>query len=377
MRGKLIPKSKLSWCAIVILIITLILSSQPVSAGGEDALLGDVELTPVPASQGEGGPITLEANIPFYSGCCYPLYAYDVSAALNLPSNVEIVSGPSPVKYSKVEATAGGEPTWVKITWVVKSMVAGEYTIGVTVSTQNCGSSEGSSLITVTEGCVISIPEVYPDKPSTERDLYINVEALSPIEGVYIEEATLYYVTKGSELGNVKAKSEILNYGKSKTQEGIPIPMEPMPDKENFFSAKVPKQDSFSYLHYWIVATDNHGNKTTSPVYVLKIEDMAYSNFVLGLAIWTPIILLLLSIVIIVLLVRHSNKVDSQAKGLLVLGTSRLSQKGLKTKFNVKQWNKRLYVAFGILITIGIALMIWALTSNQLNELLYVIGGGM
>lgn len=377
MRGKLVPKSKLYWCAVALLILTLILSSQPVSAGGEDALLGDVELTPIPASQGEGGPITIEANIPFYSGCCYPLYAYDVSAALTLPSNVEIVSGPTPAKYSKVEATAGGEPTWVKIKWVVKSMEAGEYTMGVTVNTQNCGSSEGSAIITVTEGCVISIPEVYPEKPSTERELYINVEAMSPMEGVYIEEATLYYVTKGSELTNIKAKNEILNLGNSKTQEGVLIPMEPIPDKDNFFSAKVPKQDSFTYLHYWIVATDNHGNKTTSPVYILKVEDMAYSNFVLGLAIWTPIILLLLSIAIIVLLVRHSNKVDSRAKGLLVLGTSRLSQKGIKTKFNLKRWNKKLYVAFGIFVTIGCVVFIWALTTDQLGELLYVIGGGM
>jgi hypothetical protein len=370
-------KSKLSMCVIALLITTLVLSSQPVSAGGEDALLGDVELTPVPASQGEGGPITIEANIPFYSGCCYPLYAYDVTATLNLPSNVEIISGPSPAKHSKIEATAGGEPTWVKITWVVKSMVAGEYTIGVTVNTQNCGSSEDSAIITVTEGCVISIPEVYPEKPSTDRDLYINVEAMSPIEGIYIEKATLYYASKGSELTNVKAKNEILNLGKSKTQEGIPILMEPITDKENFFSVKVPKQDSFSYLHYWIVATDNHGNKTTSPVYILKIEDMAYSNFILGLAIWSPIILLLFSITIIVLLVRHSNKVDSEAKGLLVLGTSRLSQKGLKTKFNLKRWNKRLYLAFGIFVTIGCLVFIWALTSDQLGELLYVIGGGM
>jgi hypothetical protein len=373
MRGN----SKLSWCAIALLILTLILSSQPVSAGGEDALLGDVELIPVPASQGEGGPITIEANIPFYSGCCYPLYAYDVSAVLNLPSNVEIISGPTPAKYSKVEATAGGEPTWVKITWIVKSMVAGEYTIGVAVNTQNCGSSEGSAVISVTEGCVISIPEVYPEKPSTERDLYINVEAMSPIEGVYIEEATFYYVTKGSELSNIKAKNEILNLGKSKTQEGNPISMEPIPDKENFFSVKVPKQDSFSYLHYWIVATDNHGNKTTSPVYILKIEDMAYSNFILGLAIWTPMILLLITIIIIVLLMRHTKKVDSNAKGLLVLGTSRLSQKGIKTKFNVRRWNRRLYIGFGIFVTIGCAVFIWALTSDQLSEMLYIIGGGL
>lgn len=373
MRGN----SKLSVCVIALVITTLVLSSQPVSAGGEDALLGDVELTPVPASQGEGGPIMVEANIPFYSGCCYPLYAYDVTATLNVPSNVQIVSGPEPAKYSKIEATAGGEPSWVKITWIVKSMVAGEYTIGVSVNTQNCGSSEGFAILTVTEGCVISIPEVYPEQPSTGRDLYINVEAMSPIHGVYIEEATLYYVTKGSELTNVKAKYENLDLGKSKTQEGVPILMEPIPDKENFFSVKVPKQNSFSYLHYWIVATDNHGNKTTSPVYILKVEDMAYSNFILGLAIWSPIILLLFTIIIIVLLVRHSNKVDSSAKGLLILGTSRLSQKGLKTKFNIKRWNKRLYVAFGIFVTLGSIVLIWALTSDQLNELLYVIGGGL
>jgi hypothetical protein len=372
-----IKKSKLTWCIIALFLTTLIFSSQPAAAGGEDALLGDVELKPVPASQGEGGPITLEANIPFYSGCCYPLYAYDVSATLDLPSNMEIISGPEPAKYSKIEATAGGEPTYVKIKWVVKSMVAGEYEIDVSVSTSNCGSSEGSAKVTVTEGCVISIPEVYPDKPSTERDLYINIEAMSPIEGVYIKSATLYYITKDSEITGSEAKNDKMYYGNSKGQEGKSIDMVPIEDRENYFKVMVPKQNSFSYLHYWVVATDNHDNATTSPVYILKIEDMAYSNMILGLAIWSPMIIMIFTIIIIVFLVQHSKKVDSQAKGLLVLGTSRVSKKGLKTKFNVKRWNNKLYIAFGIFISLGAILMIWALTSDQLNELLYVIGGGL
>jgi hypothetical protein len=373
----MISKTKLSWCAIALLILILILSSQPVSAGGEDALLGDVELTPTPASQGEGGPISIEANIPFYSGCCYPLYAYDVTAELDIPSQMEIVSGPEPAKHSKVEATSGGEPTWVKISWVVKSMVAGEYEIDVSVSTSNCGSSEGSTSVLVTEGCVLSIPEVYPDAPSTERDLYINIQALSPMEGVHIESATFYYVSEDSELTGSKAKNEKITFGKSNSRNGEPITMVPIEDRENFFKVQVPRQNSFSYLHYWVVAEDNFGNTTTSPVYILKIEDMAYSNMILGLAIWSPMIIMIFTIIIIVLLVRLTNKVDSKAKGLLVLGTSRISQKGMKTKFNSRQWNNRLYIAFGIFVTLGIILMIWALTSEQLNELLYVIGGGL
>ncbi|MEE9150214.1 MAG: hypothetical protein V3U20_00060, partial [Thermoplasmata archaeon] len=185
-------KIKISWYLVLMVVVGFVLSAQPVTAGGEDAQMGDIKLSPTPDTQGQGGPITIVLEIPFYSGCCYPLYAYDVSASLQLPRNMEVVSGPEPEKYKKVEAKAG-KPSWVQIKWVVKSMIAGTYTIDVTVTTQNCGSATGSTIVTITEGCVISIPEVYPEQPSTEREIYVNIEALSPMEGVLIDNMTLYY----------------------------------------------------------------------------------------------------------------------------------------------------------------------------------------
>jgi hypothetical protein len=329
----------------LIFILVLVMASQPVYAGGEDAQLGDATLSPTPYSQGEGGSITLELDIPFYSGCCYPLYAYDVTADLSLPRNVDIISGPEPSKISKVEAAAGGEPTWVKIKWTVKSLIAGEYTIDVTVNTQNCGSTSTSSTIEVTKGCVISIPEIYPKEPSTEKNLYINIEAMSPIEGVFIEDATIYYVNFGTEKSNVKSENETLYYG-----------------------------------NYWVVATDNRGNRTTSPVYSQKIEDMDHSNFVLTLAVWTPLILTIIGIISMILLSRHFKKIDEEEEGLLVLGSTKISNEEASKNFQ-KRYQRRsnlvIYTIFGALFAVGVLLFIWALITNQLGDLIYVVGGGM
>jgi hypothetical protein len=364
----------------LIFILVLVMASQPVYAGGEDAQLGDATLSPTPYSQGEGGSITLELDIPFYSGCCYPLYAYDVTADLSLPRNVDIISGPEPSKISKVEAAAGGEPTWVKIKWTVKSLIAGEYTIDVTVNTQNCGSTSTSSTIEVTKGCVISIPEIYPKEPSTEKNLYINIEAMSPIEGVFIEDATIYYVNFGTEKSNVKSENETLYYGKTKSVEGTPLVMEPVEDRENFFEIKVPKQSTATYMHYWVVATDNRGNRTTSPVYSQKIEDMDHSNFVLTLAVWTPLILTIIGIISMILLSRHFKKIDEEEEGLLVLGSTKISNEEASKNFQ-KRYQRRsnlvIYTIFGALFAVGVLLFIWALITNQLGDLIYVVGGGM
>jgi hypothetical protein len=364
----------------IVLILILVFSSQPVVAGGEDALLGDAELTPIPGSQGEGGPITLDLAIPFYSGCCYPLYAYDVSASLTLPRNIKVISGPEPQKFSKVEAAAGGEPTWVHITWVVKSMIAGEYSIDVTVDTQNCGSTQSSASVTVTEGCVMSIPEVYPEKPSTEKDVYVNIEAMSPMEGVFIDDAVLYYTTFDNEKKASNPKNETMFFGEDKSIEGTPIAMEPMEGRANFFTVRIPKQSSASYLHFWVVATDNLGKKTSSPAYALKVEDMDQANFVLNLAVWSPFIITIMGIIIMILLSKHFKKVDEKEEGMLVLGSHRISQKDTSVdlkKIYQKRWNRTLYLGFGFLFSAGMILLVWGILSNQLGELVYVLGGGL
>ncbi len=371
-------KIRISWCLVLIITVGFLLSAQPVSAGGEDAQMGDIKLTPTPDSQGQGGAITLELEIPFYSGCCYPLYAYDVSASLQLPRNVEIVSGPEPQKHNKVEAKAGGDSTLVYIKWEVKSMIAGTYTIDATVTTQNCGTATGSATVTVTEGCVISIPEIYPEQPITDKEIHVNLEALSPIEWINIEDVTLYYLSLEDELTAPESKNDTIYFGKSGSKVGEAISMDPVEDS-TFWAVKIPKQGSSSFLHYWVVATDNEGNKTTSPVYILKVEDMAYANLVLNLAIWSPLILTIISIIFMIVIRKHSRKVDVAQEGILVLGSTRISQsekdKSL-VEHHRRKMNLTLYAIFGIMITIGILFLLWALLNDQLYDLINAMGGG-
>jgi hypothetical protein len=373
-------KRRLVWFFVFVVIGCLVLSAQPVAAGGEDATMGDVELTPVPDTQGEGGPITLELEIPFYGGCCYPLYAYEITGSLDLPQNIEIISGPEPQKYSEVQAKAGGEPEWVNIRWIVTSMVAGEYTIGATASTKNCGSASSFATITVTKGCVISIPEVYPKQPSTERETYINIEAMSPIEGIVIDDVTLYYVTSENELKSLESEEDTLYFGNNDNKKGEPISMSRAEDDSYLWSSKIPKQGSSSYVYYWVVAEDNNQNKTTSSVYILNIEDLAFADMVLTITIWLPIILTIISILVIILILRHLDKVDMKKEGLLVLGSTRISQTDANKNIDdgyQRRLNVRLYAVFGILITVGIAILLWAILSDQLSDLIYVMGGGM
>jgi hypothetical protein len=373
-------KKRLVWFLVLVVIGCLVLSAQPVTAGGEDATMGDTKLTPVPNTQGEGGPITLELEIPFYGGCCYPLFAYEVAGSLELPENMEMISGPEPQKFSEVQAKAGGEPEWVTIKWVVKSMVAGEYTVGATASTQNCGSASSTTTITITKGCVISIPEIYPEQPSTERETFINIEAMSRIEGITIDDVTLYYVTSESELKSLESEEDTLYFRNNKNKKGEPIPMNRAEDDGFLWSAKVPKQGSSSYVYYWVVAEDNNQNKTTSPVYTLNVEDLAFADLVLTITIWLPIILTIISIFVIILIVRYLNKVDMKKEGLLVLGSTKISHtepsKNTDELYQ-RKLNVKLYAVFGILITIGIALLIWAVVSDELSDLIYVMGGGM
>jgi hypothetical protein len=351
-----------------------------VAAGGEDANMGDADLTATPDTQGQGGHITIEAAIPFYGGCCYALYGYDVTAVLDVPKDVQIVSGPDPQIISKVEAKAGGVPSYARFKWIVKSMSAGTYEIGVNVDSQNCGSTSGSTSITVTEGCVLSIPEVYPEQSSTKKKTFVNVQASSPIEGVEIDSVTLYYVTSQNKLSSPKPKDDIIFYGGDGSKKGTPISMELAEDDSGQWETSIPKQNEDTYLHYWVVATDNSGNATTSPAYVLDIEDMEYADFILTLAIWLPIILAIISVAIITMLLSLSTKVDIKQRGLLILGSSRVAKAEAAKKVDegyLRKVNLRVYAVAGISIVAGVGILLWAILGGQLSEIIYVMGGGL
>jgi hypothetical protein len=194
MRSKIFRFTVL-WMTLGVFMIMMFMTvpSQNALAQGDAALMGEISVSAVPESQGAGGAITIEVGIPFYGGCCYPLWAVDVQASLNVPEHVTIIEGPLPSKYDEIEAKAGGEADYYYFKWKVKSMIPGNYNVTAIVTTENCGSTEGVAGFTITEGCVMSIPEVYPELAPTNRDINLNLKALSPIEGVTIEEVTLFY----------------------------------------------------------------------------------------------------------------------------------------------------------------------------------------
>ena len=77
----------------------------------------------------------------------------------------------------------------------------------------------------------MTIPDVYPEIAPTNRDININVEASSPIEGVTIDDVTLFFIASDSELDITKPKMTS-SFTKVETAAQAPIyPWFPMKRK--------------------------------------------------------------------------------------------------------------------------------------------------
>ena len=178
----------------MLIFITMCVMIPTVSAGGDDAEFNSIEPVATPRVQGMGGEITIRVKANFFGGCCYHLYAHDVSAELVLPDGVELISTPLGT-IDMVDSQPGGQPTSVSFSWKVSSSVPGSYDMDVTVRTSNCGSQSDVVTITITEGASVSNPDIYPEEPSINEDISINVEVKSGRGEILIEQTELYIFT--------------------------------------------------------------------------------------------------------------------------------------------------------------------------------------
>lgn len=372
------------WILIGILIITMFPTffSQNVIAQGDDALMGEISITAEPDSQGAGGPITIVVDIPFYGGCCYPLWAYEVSASLNLPEYVSLAEGPIPAKYDEIEAKAGGEADYYYFKWTVKSMVPGRYNVSVTVTTENCGIAEGIVGFAITEGCVMSIPEIYPELAPTNREINLKLEAMSPIEGITIENVNLFYFIGNEELNIAKTKNEVILYEGGGSDTGKYIPMNRNENEDYLWETVIPGQSSTCYLYYWVVATDSQGNITTSPAYSLKIEDLDQASLMVNLAFWLSILFTIIGLLIIVvsIMILKRRALERNKDGVHIIGSEEGPSYGSETDQDTlwRKKKKRIRaIAFIALIIITAIFIVWTITSNLYDDLIYIVEGGI
>lgn len=352
----------------------------PTAIAGEDAQLdGELNVTASPSQQGTGGLMTITITATFYGGCCYPLYANDVVPEITLPPGVEMVGKITPEKLNKFEAIAGGGAAPTSFTFVVKSFTPGEYKIETKVLTSNAGNAEGSVTITFTKGCVITTPILFPKEPATGRSTLITISAYSPIEGVNIENTTLYYLESSDSYKYAKPENGTL-YWVGGSKDGNSVAFKSMEFEENQWQSDIPKYQEASTILYWIVAEDNFGNKTTSPLYTLELQDFNEIHFTHNLLIWMAIIGSLLGIIIIAALWGYAHKVPiihSKSKGILFSGSKaiKINSSGIENGTYNANIERNRNVALLAVFIVALILIVLAILTDQYEILRTNVGG--
>jgi hypothetical protein len=342
------------------IIITLGLMASitlcPLAMGdGADAELNQVEVSASPSSQGVGGIILLDAAVSFYGGCCYHLYANDVTAILSAPDGIDILSGPTPKRYDEVDAQPGGTATVVHFKWSVRGTQTGYYNLSVLVGTDNCGSLESTVTVDVVEGCIITSPIWYPSQPVPNRDNMIQVEASTSLEGRYVEEVTLFYI-----MGEIHNSGEPVNdtlYVGDQSKHAMAIPMERDPFISEEWTCKL-RPESAGHLNLWFVARDDTGENTTSSLFVREVQDQEAIDAITSTVFWMLILACIVGFIVIYLVQGFYDEKQVGKRNILCHQDIRVETGG----------NVRKMVILGLLV-LSIILIVFAVIFGMLAEI--------
>lgn len=280
-----------------LILLSILITSPLVIADGGDAELHDVEVTASPSSQGIGGIIIVDAAVHFYGGCCYHLFANEVTANLSAPEGLDIIDGPTPEKYEEVDAQPGGTATVIHFKWSVQANSQGNFNLGVLVNTKNCGSVESEVEVEIVQGCVISYPDVYPKQLRIDKEIIISTTASTSLEGRSVESVSLFYVL-GEELAKGAPENDSLFLDSGKEKSGNVIAMEQDPYIPNQWTCRF-NITSTGSLNFWFVAEDNTGENTTSSLYTMNIIDQNAIDSVTGTIFWGLIISTVIGFILI------------------------------------------------------------------------------
>ncbi len=252
--------------------ITLILmvGMPSASAGGEDANLHSVQISATPSTQGVGGIVTVRAVAQLYGGCCYNLYADDLTAELTLPDGVILLGGPSPERYASVTAQPGGVATERVFEWTVRSKAVGVYDLDVVVRSRNCGNVKDNVTLEYVEGAAISEPALFPDPPDMRMDLFVSVNVSIAIRDVTVVSVSVYTVEGAREF--VKAENETLILEGNRSVAGTFTVLTEHEYQKGIWWTRLEPPDS-ERIVLWVVVVGSDGKNTTSPVYSLRAID--------------------------------------------------------------------------------------------------------
>jgi hypothetical protein len=301
----------LFYCSLIAILLIPLITAPTAVADGADAELHNVEITASPSSQGRGGIIILDAAVYFYGGCCYHLFANDVTANLTAPEGIEVIQGPTPQKYDEVDAQPGGTATVVHFKWSVRGNANGKYNLSVVVETKNCGSVENEVVVEIVEGCIISYPDLYPKQLSVDRKNIIAVTASTSLEGRNVEEVTLFYVF-GKEFSDGDPKNDTLYLKDGKKEIGNPIELEQDQFIPEEWMCKLETR-SAGKINLWFVARDDNGENTSSSLYSMDVVDQNRIDTINSAIFWGLIVGSILGFILIFVVQEiHTKKKESK-----------------------------------------------------------------
>ncbi|UCE74232.1 MAG: hypothetical protein JSV56_00625 [Methanomassiliicoccales archaeon] len=352
----------LFYYAIMIVMIGGLLTIPLASAAGVDADLHNVEVSALPSYQGRGGPIIVDAAVYVYGGCCYHLYAFEVTANLTVPESIEILEGPSPERYDEIDAPPGGAATIVHFKWKVKGYEEGSFNLSVKIDTKNCGSVENFVVIEIVGDCVISYPDLFPEQPSVDKENIISIFASTASEEMYVEDVKLFYILgEGFSEGIPKNDTLYLNNGEEK--KAIMVNMEQDPYVPEQWMCKM-KYETKNRINFWFVAKDDIGKNTTSPLYSMEIIDPQEVDSLVNIASIGLILGTVIGFIVIFIVQGFvAKKKDSKFSEL----------KSTKESVKVKGVGKRYNIIHFSLLIISILTIIIALYLGMFGELIELV----
>lgn len=126
-----------------------VINASPSDQGTADHVRGDPQqlktlnsmvITADPSKPSIDEEFDLNIDVYFYGDCCnVSPVVYNVTPIADFPSEIKILSGPTPSIYEIVNVTFGVIPTIKSFVWRVKCDKGGSYALKITIKTDNSG----------------------------------------------------------------------------------------------------------------------------------------------------------------------------------------------------------------------------------------------
>lgn len=166
---------------------------------GETNLFGaHMQQPAIAVSSESNGVLELTCKVGFMGGCCFPLTSRDVTASLDLPAGLSVLSGPEPARYESIEAPPSGTPqAWATFKWRLRKShpdAPGE-SLTVTVSSPGSGRVQATHTFDLQTRISIGGPRL-PDRLPSGQALEIAVDAACLDPDRYVKRVRFWYSTE-------------------------------------------------------------------------------------------------------------------------------------------------------------------------------------